>query len=237
MKRLAILTAAFTLALCVPPTHNPVTIATASIMADAVQTPTLSAGVKATINAIWPQVAQLHRGNDDERREGTKRIIEQIVFSHPGEGYGWKSSSPTNPPSKDAIARRVDGRLYYIDIVNGGSRELADLNGPMGDITGQHFIPLVGVNHLGGVPPPPPPATCERCSADLAAAHLILTQQRDALDVAARRIVDLELERDTATGRAVNAEQENARLNAALANVRCRAKAPAWLKIGCEIVR
>jgi hypothetical protein len=116
----------------------------------------LPEAVQQTIRAMWPKVAHLHAGSDNDRRTGTRLIIEQIVFSHPGQGYGWKASSPNNPPSKDAMARQVDGRLYYVDLIDGTTRQLADLNGEMEDITGQHFIDVAGVNHLGAAPVPQP---------------------------------------------------------------------------------
>jgi hypothetical protein len=125
------------------------------------QTFRMAADVQETVRAVFQKVAHLHRGTDEERREGTRIIVEQVVFSHPNQGWGWKASGPNSPPSKDAIARLVNGRLYYMDLINGATRELVDLNGEMGDITGQHFITVNGVNHLGSVPPPvitPPPA-------------------------------------------------------------------------------
>jgi hypothetical protein len=118
------------------------------------ETMRLPEAVQQTIRAMWPKVAHLHAGSDADRRTGTRIIIEQIVFSHPGQGYGWKASSPNNPPSKDAMARQVDGRLYYVDLIDGTTRQLADLNGEMEDITGQHFIDVAGVNHLGAAPVP-----------------------------------------------------------------------------------
>jgi hypothetical protein len=119
----------------------------------------LPEAVQQTIRAMWPKVEHLHAGSDNDRRTGTRLIIEQIVFSHPGQGYGWKASSPNNPPSKDAMARQVDGKLYYVDLVDGTTRQLANLDGEMKDITGQHFIDVAGVNHLGTAPVPVPQPT------------------------------------------------------------------------------
>jgi hypothetical protein len=123
------------------------------------ETMRLPEAVQQTIRAMWPKVEHLHAGSDNDRRTGTRLIIEQIVFSHPGQGYGWKASSPNNPPSKDAMARQVDGRLYYVDLIDGTTRQLANLDGEMEDITGQHFIDVAGVNHLGAAPVPVPQPT------------------------------------------------------------------------------
>jgi hypothetical protein len=116
----------------------------------------LPEAVQQTIRAMWPKVEHLHAGSDADRRTGTRLIIEQIVFSHPGQGYGWKASSPNNPPSKDAMARQVGGKLYYVDLIDGTTRQLANLDGEMEDITGQYFIDVAGVNHLGAAPVPVP---------------------------------------------------------------------------------
>jgi hypothetical protein len=123
------------------------------------ETMRLPEAVQQTIRAMWPKVEHLHAGSDNDRRTGTRLIIEQIVFSHPGQGYGWKASSANNPPSKDAMARQVDGKLYYVDLIDGTTRQLANLDGEMEDITGQHFIDVAGVNHLGTAPVPVPQPT------------------------------------------------------------------------------
>jgi hypothetical protein len=120
------------------------------------ETMRLPEAVQQTIRAMWPKVEHLHAGSDADRRTGTRLIIEQIVFSHPGQGYGWKASSPNNPPSKDAMARQVGGKLYYVDLIDGTTRQLANLDGEMEDITGQYFIDVAGVNHLGAAPVPVP---------------------------------------------------------------------------------
>jgi hypothetical protein len=120
------------------------------------ETMRLPEAVQQTIRAMWPKVEHLHAGSDNDRRTGTRIIIEQIVFSHPGQGYGWKASSPNNPPSKDAMARQVGGKLYYVDLIDGTTRQLANLDGEMEDITGQYFIDVAGVNHLGAAPVPVP---------------------------------------------------------------------------------
>lgn len=131
----------------------------------------LPAEVQATITAVFPLVKDLHAGSDEHRRLGQRKIIEQVVFSHPGQGYGWKASSATNPPSKDAIAQLIGERLYIIDLVDGSTRLLADLSGPLKDVTGQHFIAIAGVDYLGtpasppGAPtePPKPPGAPKVC--------------------------------------------------------------------------
>ena len=118
----------------------------------------LPAAILASIHALYRAHLILAIGTEDQRRQLARKIAEQAVFDCPADGYGWKSSSPTNPPSKDSIARQVNGRLYSWDLFNGNTRE--PWPNPVGeDITGQHFIPVTGVNHLGGAAPVPPVTT------------------------------------------------------------------------------
>jgi len=92
-------------------------------------------------------------GSEEQRRELTKQIIEQLVFEFPQDGWVWKAQSPTHPPSKDTIARQVNGRLCYYDWQNGGTRQRSIQPGQVsGDATGQWPITLAGVNHLGASP-------------------------------------------------------------------------------------
>lgn len=244
----------------------------------------MASAVQETLRTVYQKVAHLHRGTDEERREGTRIMIEQVVFTHPNEGWGWKASSPNNPPSKDAIARMVNGRLYYMDLINGGSRELVDLNGEMHDITGQHFIAINGVNHLGSVPPPvtPPPANgthayerddnerdecnklingtqCDRKRSDpihqteapppvvvpppvdtgeLNALKAELTAVRLELNAATTLVSQLRDQEQINIRHTMAVEAERDRLKLELAKpVQCKAKAPSWMRIGCEVIR
>jgi hypothetical protein len=99
--------------------------------------------------------------NDDDRRAWALMAAEQLAFSVSPE-WGTKKAGPMNPPSKDAVARHVNGRLCSWDIVDGNSREVRFT--VVEDITGQVFIPVTPRNHVGAAPAPPapvdpPPAT------------------------------------------------------------------------------
>jgi hypothetical protein len=159
-------------------------------------------------------------GTDDQRRDLTRAIIEQMVYEMPADGWTWKSADPGRPPSKDSIARLVGGRLCNYDWQSGGTRLRQVQPGQPGDdITGQNPIPVAGVNHLADAPPvvvppvvvPPyqPPvytdlgpvyqrldamsAQAERMFADLTA--------RDAARAAQIQAVDVRLEKhDTEPG-------------------------------------
>lgn len=100
----------------------------------------------------WP----LH--NEDEFREWFGRMLQQIVFEHPDEGYGWKSAD--GPPSKDVMANNQVSprRLIGWDMFTGvgtGTPIMVPSPDSM-DITGQTFIPVAGWNYLGSIPNPSP---------------------------------------------------------------------------------
>lgn len=99
----------------------------------------------------------LANGTDDDRRQLTRTILEQMVFEMPNDGWTWKSADSGRPPSKDSLARIVNGRLCNYDWQNGGTRRRSVQAGQIGeDITGQNPIPVAGINHLGDVPQPLP---------------------------------------------------------------------------------
>jgi hypothetical protein len=94
-------------------------------------------------------------GTDDQRRELTRAILEQLVYEFPADGWTWKSADPGRPPSKDALSVLRSGRLCAWDWQNGGTRQRAVQPGQVAeDITGQNPIPVAGVNHLSDAPAP-----------------------------------------------------------------------------------
>lgn len=111
-------------------------------------------GVQSIVEALYLRHTALAHGHDEQRRHLTQLIVEQTVFSFPGQGWGWKSADPNRPPSKDAIAKKDGARLLAFDLFDGGTRKPIQRPDAI-DITGQHFIPIIGVNHLGGVKPDP----------------------------------------------------------------------------------
>jgi hypothetical protein len=104
------------------------------------------------IDALYD--APLAQGTDDDRRALTRKIVEQLVFEFPNDGWTWKSADPGRPPSKDSISREVNGLLCNWDWQNGSTRKRSVNAGQPGDnITGQNPIRLPGVNHLTGPQP------------------------------------------------------------------------------------
>ncbi len=111
--------------------------------------PPLEPRAAAVIDSMYEKFKSLAHGTDDQRRELTRKIIQQLVFEFPSRGYGWKSAGRGRPPSKDAIAIVVGGHLYGWDWQNGGSRKRQVQAGSRSEnLAGQVFIPVGGVNHL-----------------------------------------------------------------------------------------
>lgn len=98
-------------------------------------------------------------GDEDALRDHwTPRLVEQFVFSFPGEGWCWKSTSPGSRPSSDVIARRDGGGMWGYDVILNAGRPnwaLASNAGPI-DLRTQAPIPMNPVNHLGATTPVDP---------------------------------------------------------------------------------
>ena len=104
-------------------------------------------------------------GQDDACRAWTRRLAEQFAFEFPAEGWGHKSGDPTRPPSTDVIATRRP--FVGFDVIGNQGTEGWTLIANPGriDLTGQTFIEVTPVDHLGtggssggGTPTPPPAA-------------------------------------------------------------------------------
>lgn len=157
------------------------------------------------------QPGESEEQDQEQRRALTRKIIEQIVFEFPNEGWGGKSGDPGRPFSKDSIARcfeadlarcqgwNTTGRMFSWDWQDGTSRRPAVP--PMRhDITGQNFIPVAGVDHLGTngppVPPPPPPGN----NGDLEARLADLERRYAELDAAFRGFVEATIKHVSSIG-------------------------------------
>lgn len=141
------------------------------------QTP-VPARVQTIAELLHAKNPVLAMGGDDQRRELTRMIIEQIVYEFPADGWGWKSADPTRPPSKDALAWKRP-ELHACDWQDGTTRK------PLQPIRchavpEQHFIAVAGVNHLGSSPPPdnPQPPSDEPVLAKIRETQALLVQSR-----------------------------------------------------------
>ncbi len=99
---------------------------------------------------------------EEQVRQWSIGLAEQVAFEIPGEGWGTKRADPNRPISKDGLARQDDedrgGRLWIWDMVTGAGTGLGRLvENPEGeDITGQVFVPVTPRNRLETAIEPPP---------------------------------------------------------------------------------
>lgn len=186
--------------------------------------------VRAIIEALYARHRDLAEGDEEARRALTRRIVEQIVYELPGQGWAWKRADPGRPPSKDCFARveaaEPDGRIVRgvcYDWQDGVTR--APRWPPIEhDIAGQYVIWVEGVNHLA--PPGPPPA-------DLGAviARLEAIEQRLSRLESAQIELSLQLDRVEAEVEATRAELADARQKAeAILAGQAKARKPSTLE-------
>ena len=128
---------------------------------------------------------------EERARVWTRGLAEQIVFETGDATIGVKNAGGGRPQSKDSIA--INGpRLINFDMLSGvGTGHPTVIASPQGaDITGQVFMPVSPVNHLGDAPalPPSTPPASQPPAADLSSvlARLALVEAansalRDAL--------------------------------------------------------
>lgn len=105
---------------------------------------------------VWDVIVRMHdrfaqecidrHPNDMEAasREWTEMTNEQIQFSFPNEGFCWKSADPNRPPSKDSVARQLDGSFFGWDLLQSssvnGPRNLVNYPPSPNDLAGQYPI-------------------------------------------------------------------------------------------------
>jgi len=120
-----------------------------------------------------PYTSPPSEAKDDLFRQWCIDLAEQITFSYPGRGYGVKRADPNRPISKDTLAQEVGPVLIAWDLFTGvGTSSTGVVPDPDSfDITGQTFVGVAPVDHLGGTPPtppdPPPTVTCRYQPTDL----------------------------------------------------------------------
>lgn len=102
------------------------------------------------IEALYGLHVDLARGDEDQRRQLTRMIAEQLCFEF-GNDWGTKAQTSTHPPSKDSISFRLNSLTFdNWDWQNGTTKEPQVSVGQAGTtIIGQFFIQVEPVNHLG----------------------------------------------------------------------------------------
>lgn len=99
-----------------------------------------------------PQTAR-----EESRRQWTYGFVQQVVFETRLKNWGTKQSAPGHPLSKDTITYlSSDGEMRSWDVIQGagGDSPSLVLDAESIDTTGQVFVPVVGVDLLGGTPGP-----------------------------------------------------------------------------------
>lgn len=98
--------------------------------------------------------------NDGASRELTERIVQQVEFTFPGQGWCWKSADPNRPPSKDSLARLLTPFTSYDLFSASGANGPKFLNGyppPANDISNPMQHPITDIppkNWLDDQPQP-----------------------------------------------------------------------------------
>lgn len=92
-------------------------------------------------------------------RAWTRGLAQQIVFSTGDRSWGCKNAGGGRPQSKDAIGHQVGATLFGYDTLFGvGTGSPSLVRNPVGeDITGQTFMAVEPVDHIGGGQPGPGP--------------------------------------------------------------------------------
>lgn len=134
----------------------------------------LPARVDQIVRTLYERNKPLANGSEDDRRTLTRMMAEQTHFEL-GPVWGTKATSSTAQPSKDAIAYKLSATAFDVwDWQNGTTREpQTHPNDPptYPHVTGQYFIDVSPVDHLGagGTPPGPVPPDTSDLEARVAA--------------------------------------------------------------------
>lgn len=104
--------------------------------------------------------------DDDACRDWTRRLAEQFAYEF-GTNWGTKQADPGRPPSTDCICTASPFTGFDVLINQATSWQTVATNPPPLDLTGQVFIAVVPVDHLGlddstGTTPPPPTGLKDR---------------------------------------------------------------------------
>jgi hypothetical protein len=108
--------------------------------------------VQEIVDALASRHPDLVHGDDEQRRQLTGLIAEQVRFEL-GPNWGRKRADPGRPISVDVICTQVPFVGWDIQIAGGVIAHFPDAI----DLTGQVFVPVEPVDHLGVGQPQPNP--------------------------------------------------------------------------------
>ena len=96
---------------------------------------------------------------EDTCRQWCLYLAEQVAHDTGDSSWGVKNAGGGRPQSKDSLSQQTGGKLINFDLLSGvGTGHPTLVEQPSGeDITGQAFMPVLAIDHLGSEPPPPAP--------------------------------------------------------------------------------
>lgn len=99
--------------------------------------------VQEIINGVFHLYEDLAHGTDDQRRELTGYIAQQLAFEL-GPAWGTKRADPGRPLAKDAIAFMGQDQLHIWDWQNGSTRQPNQFPDevPLDESKAQVFVPV-----------------------------------------------------------------------------------------------
>ena len=110
-----------------------------------------------------PQTPGGGEEHENKCRAWCLQFAEQVRFTTKDAAWGVKRSA--GPQSKDTIAKDLGGgKMIVYDLMAGAGTGAPALNAqPHGEeVSGQTFVPVNAVNHLGGPAPDPRPDVTDR---------------------------------------------------------------------------
>lgn len=113
-----------------------------------------------------------HSAPDDERREVTRKIAEQVRFEL-GPNWGWKRADPGRPLSTDVFAMRSPFIGWDWSVPSGIAQFPEAI-----DLAGQVFVEVEPRNHLGMTPPDPGTPVADVARLEAKVDQLIIEVQR-----------------------------------------------------------
>ncbi len=230
-----------------PPHNPPVEEPPASVQA-------MPANQSATVTAVMRAHPEINACDEGQRGAIVDYAAQRLNKAAGAVVWGRKSRNRegTDLNTDGLTFRFADGSFVIFDAISGAPPCSAtwEVFGPFAPGGNGFWVPpqLGPEPTSGGSGPVNPPAgdsaTVTALKARIAALESaegelkrVIDGLRAEIEVANGRAADAERERDAARSETAQALDAAAAAQRALANVRCEAKAPAWLKISCRVIR
>lgn len=170
-------------------------------------------------------------------------ILNKVAWDNRFDGWGLNRKeagnhcpSPAGSIACDILHHKPTNALYDVfrDIENGATPQWT-LVGTADNPDRPWVAPMMPPD--GGPPPPPPPTNCQLCEVAKAELDRANVRLRDDLEISNRHAIRIQAELDTVRKDTSDLSHRLEAAERALAFIKCRAKAPSWMKIGCEIIK